>query len=393
MMKKLFPRFLSAVLCVCMLCGLTPAMASILMITQQPKDIAVPEGDVAVVSVTVRGEGIQYEWWYAPADTNVFTKVEDHAASSMEVTMDAAHHGMKMYCIVSDAYNHVAQTKTATLYMMTPLEITLQPQDAYAYEGESFDLLVQATGDELTYAWWFANADSEEFSLSSQVEAEYTLEMTQSRDNRRMYCVVTDKYGRSVQTDTVTLIMKAPLVIANQPAHASAAVGESVAFTVEAQGDQVSYIWWMADENGEMQKTDCTDAQLNVVLDESCDGRTVYCVVTDEYGITAQTETVTMSLIPAGLVYEIREGNAVVTGYTAAESALVIPATIEGCPVTEIAANAFEGNDTLVSITLPEKLQVVGENAFAACAGLKSIVVADAMQLEEGWLPVLIRRM
>ena len=387
-MKNMYRYILAAMLCMCLLAGcVTPAMASILMITEQPQTVAVPEGEVATVSVTVKGEGLKYEWWYAPKGSDVFERsTAGDVPNAYSFVMDAAHHGGQVYCIVTDAFKHVARTKTATVYMMTPLQIITQPQNTGALEGETFTVSVEATGTDVTYAWWFANAGSEEFSKSDETTPVYAMEMNELRDGRRLYCVITDLFGQTVQTDTVTIRKYIPLQLLSQPAHASAAVGESITLHVQAQGDGLQYAWWLVDAQGQSVQMDCAEETLQLVLDESHDGAQAYCVVTDERGNSQQSESALLGLMPAGLAFEISEGQAIVTGYTGEAEVLAIPDVLAGCPVTKLSVNAFAGSDQLVSVRLPAGLQTVEDGAFTACAALRCIVVPDALEtLDESW--------
>ena len=64
-------------------------------------------------------------------------------------------------------------------------------------------------GDGLTYKWYFKNKYASEFTYTSSFTgAMYSTTMRDSRDGRQIYCVITDKYGNSVKTDTVTLFQE-----------------------------------------------------------------------------------------------------------------------------------------------------------------------------------------
>lgn len=87
-------------------------------------------------------------------------------------------------------------------------------------------------------------------------------------------------------------------------------------------------------------------------------------------------------LLPSdGLIYEKTEATAIVKGYNGSNEALEIPAEIDGLPVIEIAAKAFENNTTLKSITLPDTLLKIGDHAFSGCTGLESITIPASVAI------------
>lgn len=68
-----------------------------------------------------------------------------------------------------------------------------------------------------------------------------------------------------------------------------------------------------------------------------------------------------------------------ITGYTGDAAEVVIPAEIEGVPVTSIGGDAFENCSGLTSIVLPEGVTSIGSRAFAECSSLTSIVLPDSL--------------
>ena len=77
------------------------------------------------------------------------------------------------------------------------------------------------------------------------------------------------------------------------------------------------------------------------------------------------------------LTYEIANGQVTITDCdTAAEGALVIPAEIEGLPVTSIGGATFFSCSILTSITIPDGVTSIGDGAFIRCDSLTSIAVA-----------------
>ena len=60
-----------------------------------------------------------------------------------------------------------------------------------------------------------------------------------------------------------------------------------------------------------------------------------------------------------------------------ASGALVVPAELEGKPVTSIDDRAFSYCRYLTSITLPDSIVAIGDFAFASCDALNSIIVGE----------------
>ena len=74
------------------------------------------------------------------------------------------------------------------------------------------------------------------------------------------------------------------------------------------------------------------------------------------------------------LTYEIVDGSVRILrcDFTAC-GRLIIPASIEGYPVTAIGDGAFSGCDKLISITIPDSVTGIGDGAFEGCTGLTDI--------------------
>ncbi len=88
------------------------------------------------------------------------------------------------------------------------VKITQQPFNRCVYSGETAYVRVTATGLGLKYKWYYADQGASTFTYASSFTGErYSVAMNSSRDGRRVYCVVSDKYGNSVRSNTVVLTM------------------------------------------------------------------------------------------------------------------------------------------------------------------------------------------
>ena len=86
--------------------------------------------------------------------------------------------------------------------------ITGQPSNQNVTDGEKASFTVKASGDGLTYQWWYKATDSDSFvpsGASSAATATCSLTAKARFNGYQYYCVVTDGSGNTVQSNTVTL--------------------------------------------------------------------------------------------------------------------------------------------------------------------------------------------
>ena len=175
-------------------------------ITTQPKDAWAYDGESAKVSVKATGDGLKYQWYYKDANAAEFTESTTKSAS-YSVKMNAERDGRVVYCVVTDAYGNSAKTNEVTLDTRFKAKITEQPKDTSAAAGQTATAVIKAEGDGLTYQWYYKDLGTSSFKKSSTVSAEYSTTMNEARDGRKLYCIVTDAYGNTAKSDTVTMTM------------------------------------------------------------------------------------------------------------------------------------------------------------------------------------------
>lgn len=84
-----------------------------------------------------------------------------------------------------------------------------------------------------------------------------------------------------------------------------------------------------------------------------------------------------------GLKYELNENKTsyTVTGIgTVTSNSIVIPATYNGKPVTEIDVDAFNGCLKFNSVTIGNNVIKIGYGAFYGCPDLKRVYIPDSVQ-------------
>ena len=274
-------------------------------ITLQPGDVEAALNTTARTSFEAEGEGLTYQWYGRdPGQTNFWKS--GLKGKSYSVKLVKSKIGREVYCVITDKYGNSARTRTATLNVAYPEDyvaptIITQPVSASADAGAPLTVTFAAEGDGLTYQWYGRNAGQENFWKSSIKQKDYTVTMNPTRSGRELYCVVTDKYGNTARTDTVTISMQIPdgyaLTAVQQPTDCAVKKGKSARARFVVSGEGLTYQWYGIDPGQtKVWKSSIKTDTYSVTMIPSKSGRRIYCVVTDKYGNTLTSDTVTLSI-------------------------------------------------------------------------------------------------
>ena len=332
-------RVIALVLCLAMaltfLCAYPlQASAVALRITQQPASVTVAEGQEIRISFTATGDGLTYKWYFKNKGASAFQLTTTFTGNTYTATMNADRNGRQVYCVVTDKYGNTATTNTVTMTMgaSTRVKITQQPASVTVAEGREAKVTFTATGEGLTYKWYFKNKGASAFQLTTTFTGNtYTATMNADRDGRQIYCVVRDKYGNTATTNTVTISMGAGVQITQQPSSVTVAEGQEVRISFTAAGEGLTYKWYFKNKGASAFQltTTFTGNTYTATMNSDRNGRQVYCVVTDKYGNTATTNTVTMTMGTSTRV-QITQQPASVTVAEGKEAKVTFTATGEG---------------------------------------------------------------
>ena len=262
------------------------------IITQQPKNASAPFGSDVRTKVTATGQDLSYQWYYCEANSDKFIKSKV-TGSTYECPMTNESNGRKVYCEITDVNGNMVVSDTVTL--TADLYIIQQPENASAPFGSEVKTKVTAKGKDLSYQWYYCEANSDTFSKSKVTYSTYECPMTNESNGRKVYCEITDKAGNMVVSDTVTL--SADLYIIQQPENASAPFGSDVRTKVTAKGKDLSYQWYYCEANSDtFIKSKVTYSTYECPMTNESNGRKVYCEITDVNGNMVVSDTVTLSI-------------------------------------------------------------------------------------------------
>ena len=272
------------------------SMGKTLKITKQTTAALAPKGMVAKVSVAASGEGLKYKWYHRNKGAAKYA-LSSVTKNYYALTMDSKYNGRQVYCVVTDKYGSTVTSKVVTFTLGKTLKITKQPVSVTAAKGTAAKVSLAVSGDKVTYQWYHKNKGAKKFTLSSVKTNYYAAKMSSSVHGRQVYCVIKDRYGKTVKTNTVKLSMGKTLKITKQPVSIKRPAGMTAKVTVTASGEGLKYKWYHKNKGAaKYSLSSVTTNYYSLKMASAYNGRQVYCVVTDKYGSPVTSNVVTFTL-------------------------------------------------------------------------------------------------
>jgi cell wall-associated NlpC family hydrolase len=163
------------------------------------------------------------------------------------------------------------------------------------YEGETAEISVKAEGDVLSYQWQWSD-DGLKWNDSSIQRSSGQVKVRSENNGRKYRCVITDRYGSKVISDTLTVTMRKRPVITRQPEDISGDEGTIVKISVKAEGEGLSYQWQWSDDVWKWTDSTNRKASGSVRIRTENDGRKYRCVITDRYGTSMVSDALTITM-------------------------------------------------------------------------------------------------
>lgn len=264
-----------------------------LKIVEEPKNTYTQAGKTVKVPLKAQGKGLKYQWYIKNAGQKKYSKSAVTSAT-YSCKMNEKAKDRLAYCIITDAEGN--RIKSKTVILREAASITSQPKNTQAQSGNTVKVTVKASGDGLKYQWYVKNADAKKFTKSSVTKATYSTKMREAAQGRQIYCVVTDTYGKTAKSKTVTLGMT--VSITQQPKSVTVKEGQTAKVSFQAVGDGLKYTWYFIDvDDATFKKTSTfTGNTYSVKMGDSRNGRLIYCVVADAYGNKVATDIVSLKM-------------------------------------------------------------------------------------------------
>jgi len=278
-------------------------------ITTQPASQTVADGTTATFTVAATGTGtLTYQWQYLSGTTwKVFAAGTGYATATLTtVATTAAFNGLQFRVVITGG-NGLTTTSNAAALTISPV-ITTEPVSQTVSDGSAATFTVGAEGvATLAYQWQYLSGTTWKPFAAGTGYATATLTTvgtTAAFNGLQFRVVVTDGNDLTMTSNAVTLTVGP--TITTQPTSQTVTAGSTASFSVVAAGvPTLTYQWqylsgttWKPFAAG----TGYNAAALTTVATTAAfNGLQFRVIVTDGNGLTATSNTVTLTVQSSGM--------------------------------------------------------------------------------------------
>ncbi len=186
------------------------------VVSDEPADVTVTEGETAVFRVSVSGgtAPYQYQWQYLKPGASSWMNVSAAAGKTDEYSLktELRHDGYQYRCVVTDSVGSMAMTKIVHLTVVhnVPLTVVSQPSAQNVPVGDTavFSVTVEGGKAPYSYQWQYlkpgASAWADVAAASGKTDT-YTMTAQARHDGYVYRCKITDNAGRSIFSECAAL--------------------------------------------------------------------------------------------------------------------------------------------------------------------------------------------
>ncbi|MBI5219266.1 MAG: T9SS type A sorting domain-containing protein [Bacteroidia bacterium] len=249
--------------------------------------------------VLTSGTNLHYQWYQSSNDVT-FSPVFSAISNNLTMSVVPSVNGYLFFCEIHGDCGTTIFTDTVSLTLTNSPAITGQAQNMVVCEGESAGFGITATGQNLTYQWenyylgdWYSVSGSDYSGINSDTLT--ILSANLSFNNNIYRCKVSGDCSAPIYSIPKTLTVNSPVHITTQPINKTVCTGNSVSFSVQSTGSNITYQWYESTGIGWAQLAGQTNNTFTIAsVNSGMDGKQFYCLIAGDCNSTTTTDTVTL---------------------------------------------------------------------------------------------------
>lgn len=217
-------------------------------ITSQPTNQSVFLSNNVTFAAAATGTlPLNYRWYFNGTALADGGRVSGSGTANLTIFNVQTNDAGSYQFVVTNNYR-MATSAVATLTVLVPAAITIQPTNQSVLLSNNVSFTAAATGTApLNYQWYFNGAPlSDGGGISGSATTNLNLSNVQTNEAGNYQLVVTNNYG-SATSSIATLIVLAPPAITIQPTNQAALIGSTIVFSSGATSQSPASYQWLKD--------------------------------------------------------------------------------------------------------------------------------------------------
>ena len=284
----------------------------------QPSNVTVSVNQRTEFTVEAKGDNLTYQWYYKKAGSSEWNKWNGHSTASTSAISNVTWDGMQVYCKVTDEYGNFVDSKPASITIRQPLRITVQPSENTVDLGDSITLSLKAEGIGLTYQWYYKKVGQISFNKwNNRIHASETVTPNVTWNGIQLYCVVKDKAGNTVKSNTIKVTVTQELKIITQPINKTIKFGDNISLSLKVQGIGLTYQWYYkkTGQTSFNKWNGRTHASETCTPNATWNGIQLYCIVKDSSDNQVQSNIITVKVnLPVIIITQQPQNQSIIAG-------------------------------------------------------------------------------
>ena len=251
-------------------------------ITTQPEEIGIFTNNDGSLSVSATGESLTFQWYFNGE------AIEGATNATLSFENIQADKSGEYYCVITNPAGSVKSEVVSVVVKPAP-SITTQPKELGVFINTNQSLSVSATGEELTYQWYFNGK-----AIEGATESTLSFENIQFDKTGSYYCVITNPAG-SVQSSTAEVVVHQTARITKDLKNIITIKEIGYArFEIESDSYNPTFKWYV---DGQLLE----DETENVLFIKAGTKTsvTVKCVISTDDGKSVESKTVRLNALDA----------------------------------------------------------------------------------------------
>ena len=268
-------------------------------IVTQPQSQAIAQGSSATFTVAAfgdtLGDSLIYQWYFNT--TNLITNA---VSASYTIASVATNNAGAYDVVITDSYGAVTSAP-ATLTVIFPPLITVQPTNLSVLQGSNATFTVQATGLlPLSYQWQFNSTN-----ISAATTNSYTVISAQPGDAGSYTVAITNVQGSVTSTPAILTVNVLPF-ITTPPSSQAVSPGSNVTFSVAAGGTPPPSYQWRFNGNNILGAVSSAYAITNA---QTTNTGTYDVIIANNYGSVTSPPALLSVVLPFAISGQVLDVN------------------------------------------------------------------------------------